>query len=305
MRALPHFKEGQELAAGATDAATLRELVAHVAEAAVRRLLHRGLDYGYSERDDILTSPRGTVDVPGSIPLRARRTPALSCRFDERTPDVPHNRVVKATVRRLLALEGIPPPLAARLRSLLPAFAAVGETQLRPVAFASVQLYRHNARYAFLLHLCRMVMQAAIPEQAGTRSRFHDVANDEASMRTVFEAFVRNLLKREQHAFEVTRPKLKWDTANAPVSGKLPGMQVDMLLSSPARRIIIDTKYTLASSQTHWERESLRSGHLYQLFAYLKNATAWSCPRQTGHEAGCDWLRMNSRGERMRKPLCG
>ena len=32
----------------------------------------------------------------------------------------------------------------------------------------------------------------------------------------------------------------------------------------------------------------------------------WSAPRQTGHSAGVDdWLAMNSRGERIRKPLCG
>ena len=31
----------------------------------------------------------------------------------------------------------------------------------------------------------------------------------------------------------------------------------------------------------------------------------WSCPHQTGHGAGWDWARMNSRGERIRKPLWG
>ena len=47
-----------------------------------------------------------------------------------------------------------------------------------------------------------------------------------------------------------------------------------MLLTSPARVIIVDTKYTVSSTQTFWDRESLRSGHLYQLFTYLRNALA-------------------------------
>ena len=32
----------------------------------------------------------------------------------------------------------------------------------------------------------------------------------------------------------------------------------------------------------------------------------WTCPYQTGHTAWlANWLAMNSRGERMRKPECG
>ena len=266
------FKQGEELASGADESARLPDLVAHVFDGAVRRLLRRRLDQGYAERADILTAPRGRIDVPASLPLRARQSPTLACRIDERSIDVPHNRVVKAALKRLLVTGGIPPALASRLARLLPPFAAVSDVPLRPAAFAAVQLYRHNAGYAFVMHLCRLVMEAAIPDQSDGRSRFRDIANDEHAMRLVFEAFVRNLLKREQKAFNVCRPRLVWDTGDAPRSGMLPGMQLDIFLDSAGRRIIVDTKYTVASTQTHRERETIRSGHLYQLFAYLRNA---------------------------------
>lgn len=37
------------------------------------------------------------------------------------------------------------------------------------------------------------------------------------------------------------------------------------------RKIIIDAKYYKEVLQTHYNKESIRSSNLYQLFAYLKN----------------------------------
>jgi ribosome modulation factor len=40
--------------------------------------------------------------------------------------------------------------------------------------------------------------------------------------------------------------------------------------------------------------------------AVITGGRQWTCPYQTGHSAWLDnWLAMNSRGERMRKPECG
>lgn len=266
------FEHGAELATAAVGAATLLDLVAHVMEAGVRRLTRRGLDQGYAERTEPLRALRGAIRVGNSIPLLARRSPSLVCRYDERSLDVPHNRVVKAALARLRATAGLDPAIAARLGTLLPTLSGVADVPLRPEAFRQVQLYRHNAAYAFLIHLARLVMQAAIPEPGGHGAQFRDVANDEASMRRVFEAFVRNLLAREQRTFAVSSPRLAWDAGPEPGSGMLPGMRLDILLAGAGRHVIIDTKYTVASTQSHYDRESMRSAHLYQLFAYLVNA---------------------------------
>ena len=144
-----------------------------------------------------MTAPRGRIDVPGSLPLRARRSPRLACRIDERSPDVPHNRIVKAALRRLLTAGGVPVKLASSLATLAPAFATVTDVPLRPAAFAAVQLYRHNAAYAFVLHLCRLIMEATIPDQSAGVHGSATLQTTNGGMRAVFEAFVRNLLTRE------------------------------------------------------------------------------------------------------------
>ena len=89
----------------------------------------------------------------------------------------------------------------------------------------------------------------------------------------VFEDFVRNFFRSEQTEFSVRSEIIKWHvTAAEPHSiSYLPEMVTDISLRSPSRTIIIDTKYYRQTLSSNWGSEKIRSAHLYQLFAYLKN----------------------------------
>ena len=51
----------------------------------------------------------------------------------------------------------------------------------------------------------------------------------------------------------------------------LPNMQTDISLTSTSRKIIIDAKYYKEALQKYYDKKSIRSAHLYQIFAYLMN----------------------------------
>ena len=94
-------------------------------------------------------------------------------------------------------------------------------------------------------------------------------------MALVFEDFVRNFLRLEQDHFRVTPLQLDWDaTALDEHRVMLPTMRTDIHLENATNRIIIDTKCYTDALQTRYEKRSLRSENLYQLFSYLKNAEA-------------------------------
>ena len=61
-------------------------------------------------------------------------------------------------------------------------------------------------------------------------------------------------------------------------------MQADVILESPNRRIIMDAKFYRQALSTRFETSKLRSAHLYQLLAYLRNreATAEPGPQHEG-----------------------
>ncbi len=69
-----------------------------------------------------------------------------------------------------------------------------------------------------------------------------------------------------------------WTPADEVAKELLPKMQTDINLVSDSRKIIIDCKFTPKATQRHHEAEEeavkLRSGHLYQLHAYISNLPA-------------------------------
>jgi 5-methylcytosine-specific restriction enzyme subunit McrC len=103
-------------------------------------------------------------------------------------------------------------------------------------------------------------------------------------MGLLFEAFVRNFLRREQDVFRVGATKVPWDVD--PVAGAdiewLPEMRTDLMLLTPSHRIVVETKYYASPYQVHYGTKKLISGHLYQLLTYLSQVRAVSGPTPIG-----------------------
>ena len=51
-------------------------------------------------------------------------------------------------------------------------------------------------------------------------------------------------------------------------------MQSDIMLSKENQVLIIDAKYYKNTMQTQFEKQTLHSGNLYQIFTYVKNKEA-------------------------------
>jgi 5-methylcytosine-specific restriction enzyme subunit McrC len=111
-----------------------------------------------------------------------------------------------------------------------------------------------------------------IDESNGT-AFVRDFLRDEKQMAALFERFVRNFYSREQVNFSVRREVFGWNDVEATDEDHrlLPGMTTDVSLESRTRKIVIDTKYYANTLQRHYNRDSVHSANLYQLFSYLKN----------------------------------
>jgi 5-methylcytosine-specific restriction enzyme subunit McrC len=92
----------------------------------------------------------------------------------------------------------------------------------------------------------------------------------------LFEEFLRNFCSREQDFHPVVnRQCLRWADAkgDGPSLGWLPRMETDICLASPEEKLIVDAKFYVDpfTRGRHDGRERLRSAHIYQLLAYVKN----------------------------------
>ncbi len=270
------FQEGRvvDVSGVAGPEPELPNLLAKVLLEGTRHLLRRGLDRGYVEQEEDTPRLRGRILVGETVGRALLPRARAACRYDELSHDVLHNRIVKSTLARLGLAEGVMPELKHQLRRLVRKLPEVATVRLSASDFRRVQLHGNNAFYDFLLKVCALAYDALIPEEGGGRFRFRDVVSDERLMQRVFQDFVFNFYRLEQSDYEVKQQeRITWDVA--PTFGwdlhMLPEMRTDVSLRRPGRTIVVDTKYYREPLQVHEGRQRVRSGHLYQLFAYLRN----------------------------------
>lgn len=262
----------------ATEAAPFHrplDLLAQMLLHATRQLLRAGLPVGFVPQQAEGNELRGRVELAASIGRALLPQGRAVCSFDELSADLPLLRVVAGTLAALATHPDLLPALrheVSRLRRRVP---TTVQAQV-PAAevFAQLRRQRWAAGEAFLLHLCELVYQTALPAPAEEgRGRFTDFRRDEALMARLFEQAVRNFYRREQRQYRVFAETIAWQAEAAQPENLelLPTMLTDTTLESPARKIILDTKYYAAALRPRYDRQRLISPHLYQLYAYLQN----------------------------------
>lgn len=252
----------------------LHDLMAELLACAAARQLKQGLrrEYATEHRTEALL--HGKPLIGKSIRLRAARRQLLACEADRLTTDNLSNRILRTTVETLLRHPDVAPPRREALRRVLRPLRGI--TPIVPAAIPWSTLPRHgNDAYPLLLSLCHFVLrlQLLTTEQGPYAAQCFT----EEWMHRLFERFVKAFYKRHHPALKPSAPRIDWaltDTGTQDDTALLPAMQADLVLCGAAKQLIVDTKYYTRTLQYHHDHASIRSGHLYQLFAYVKNRAA-------------------------------
>jgi 5-methylcytosine-specific restriction enzyme subunit McrC len=197
-----------------------------------------------------------------------------SCLFDDLSFDVPHNRILRATVRRLSNVSELDTGLQHQLREIDRGFEHITQISLDRSSFRQIQLHRNNASYDLLLRICELIHDSLLPTEQQGRYKFADLAEDETRLNQLFEDFVRNFYAREQAIYpSVKREKIMWPSLETSDIAKhhMPEMVTDITLRNEREIFVLETKFYREVFVQYKGGRKIRSPHLYQLFAYLKN----------------------------------
>ncbi|BDS05063.1 5-methylcytosine-specific restriction system specificity protein McrC [Oceaniferula spumae] len=270
------LREEDERDLDASHCPDLNNFFARILNRGVERLLARGLDRSYIGFEEQTARIRGSIDFPTCLKRQTMLKGQLHCKFDELSADVPHNRIIKACLRILASDKTVDSVVRIELRQRLRHFHDVRDTQLHLRDFYRLQLHRNNRHYRFILHLCHLIYTNLLPEQQQDgRRKFKDFLQDEKHMAWVFEHFVLNFAKANLTGAKCRAAGLTWqaDEFSPDCHDLLPTMLTDVTIAWPDRKLILDCKYyadAIAAGQHGKQR--FRTGHLYQLNAYLSNA---------------------------------
>lgn len=274
---LAHFHG--RFAAEVEEAPDFPSLIARLLCYAVERRLRRNLSRGYRQRHAVLNRVRGRIDLLQTHAHRLLERGEIACRFEEFTFDTPRNRLVRAALDAIgNRIDDV--LLAHECRRLAGDLGRHGVGGLRPsrAELSADRIARHDVDDQLMVTLARLVFDLLIPTEDAGGYALTQVDKEETLVRQLFEKAVGNLYAAElmPKGWTVSQGKrLKWpiEEESVGMAAIMPGMKTDIILEhrETHRRIIIDTKFTELLTASHHRDRVLKSGYIYQLYAYLRS----------------------------------
>lgn len=244
------------------------ELMAAILEKGIAIQLKRGLGKEYIPQTEALSSLRGKIDIAESIKTQSMLRKQLICTYDEFSVNSIMNRIIKSTVELLLR-SNISKQRKKNLGKLMVYFSEVDLIDLHTINW-NVQYNRNNQSYRMLISICYLVVKGLLQTQTDGITKLMDFL-DEQRMCQLYEKFILEYYRREfRNQITANASQIPWQLDNDENS-MLPVMQSDIMLQRDDRVLIIDAKYYEHSTQVQFDKHTLHSGNLYQIFTYVKN----------------------------------
>jgi len=261
------------------DVDDLPDLVARLLADSVELRIRRNLTRGYRHREIACNRVRGSIDVLKTESRQLLCRGEVFCRFAELTNDTPRNRFVRSALN-LMARFVRKNELCQRCRSIAFNMGRMGVSDGRPsrAELALDRIGRNDSADRFMIALARLAFDLALPTEDSGSTPLAKADREEYWVRHLFEKAVLGFARVELEplGWRVRGgTPLNWQIsfASEGLTGILPGMKTDIVLDPPGdyRRIVIDTKFASILVVDRFERALLKSGYLYQMYAYLRS----------------------------------
>lgn len=262
----------------------IEDLFAAILSKGVARQLKQGLYRIYVTKNETMTVLRGKLDMHGTIRNRLQRKQVLDCEYDELSENNPYNQILKTTMVFLIRADGVDADRKGELKKELVFFDGIDTLDPSMIRWDRLMYQRNNQTYEMLMNLCYFVLDGML--QTTDSGDYKLAAFSDEHMARLYEKFILEYY-RTHHTYlsEVKAAQVKWNVdaeTDQNMIQFLPVMQTDIMLRLKERILIIDAKYYGETLQKQYDKYSLHSGNVYQIFTYVKNQDA----EQTGNVGG-------------------
>tara|TARA_R110002110_G_scaffold85816_4_gene223685 strand:- start:9836 stop:11140 length:1305 start_codon:yes stop_codon:yes gene_type:complete len=235
--------------------------------------VRQGMLRRYLEQEDDLPSLRGRLDVNRQFLRHAVAPQKLACRFDDLSPDIALNQVMRAVITRLSRLAQAPDNQR-MLRELNFAYADVTEVAAGALRWDQITLDRTNQRWRDLLSLARLFLSDRHQDTSGGTIDGHALLFE---MNVLFEQYVARLLTRALAGTDlsVSSQGGHRDCLYDGETGRF-RTRPDIIIRQRDRVVmIIDTKWKRMSPRIDDPKQGVSQSDVYQLMAYSQ---LYRCP---------------------------
>lgn len=231
--------------------------------------LKQGLYREYISRQEELPVMRGKINMPGTIRNKMARERVLTCDFDELSENNMLNQILKTTVMLLLRNGKVQEKYKDDLKKKMLYFSNVDIIEPVGIKWSAIRFQRNNQTYSMLVSICQLIIEGMLITTDEGDYRLASFV-DEQRMCRLYEKFILEYYKKHYPELTVSASQIPWSLDDG-VGTMLPVMQSDIHLQRGNTVLIIDAKYYSHTTQIQFDKHTLHSNNLYQIFTYVKN----------------------------------
>ena len=212
---------------------------------------------------------RGKINMPGTIKNRLSHERVLTCDFDELSENNLFNQIIKTTVSLLLRNAKVKSEYKDDLKKKMLFFSNVDILELTSIRWSSIRFQRNNQTYMMLISICQLIIEGMLITTDAGDCRLASFV-DEQRMCRLYEKFILEYYSRHYPELTVSASQIPWSVDDG-IRTMLPVMQSDIHLQKDNTVLVIDAKYYSHTTQTQYDKHTLHSNNMYQIFTYVKN----------------------------------
>lgn len=245
------------------------DLLAAILAKGIGIQLKQGLYREYINRQEELSVLRGKINMSGMIKNQLVHKRVLACDFDDLSENNLFNQIIKTTVILLMKNAKLKTEYKDDLKKKMLFFSNVDIVEPSSIRWSSIRFQRNNQTYRMLISICQLILEGMLMTTDTGEYRLASFV-DEQRMCRLYEKFILEYYNRHYPELKVSASQIPWSVDDG-VRTMLPMMQSDIHLQKDNTVLIIDAKYYSHTTQVQYNKHTLHSNNMYQIFAYVKN----------------------------------
>ena len=254
------------------------ELCAAILIKGVTAQAKRGLDKAYVSKTESLSSLCGKINIPASVKEQTMLKKMLICDYDEFSVNIYMNRIIRTTIEVLTRGE-ISKDRKKQLRKLLVYFSEVKVLDQKNINW-KLQFNKNNQTYRMLISVCYLILKGLLQTTSDGSIKMMSFF-DEQRMSRLYEKFILEYYRKEHPEIKVSSSHIPWNLDDG-YSVMLPVMKSDVMLQKEDKILVIDAKYYSHTTQSYYNKNTIHSDNLYQIYTYVKNLDVEGSGRVAG-----------------------
>lgn len=262
-----NFKQYEDLSKEAFD--NIYSMFAAILSKGISVQLKQGLYKEYIDKREDLSTLRGKINLQASMQNMLKQNHKLTCEYDELSENNLMNQVLKSISLLLIHTKNVKKEYQESLRKEMLFFSSIDTIDLTSVKWSNFHFQRNNQNYRMLMSVCQLIVEGMLLTDKEGNYRLSSFI-DEQRMCHLYEKFILEYYKKHHPGLHANASAIEWQLDDD-CRTMLPAMQSDIYLKTSNKVLIIDAKYYGHNTQVQYDKHTIHSNNLYQIFTYVKN----------------------------------